>query len=65
MTGSRGVGYQKSGNGLRPAAMVALGSAAFLCVPARLIRDAFRELLTMSPQPTVLEPLRACALEVQ
>jgi cation diffusion facilitator family transporter len=60
----RGAGREDLARYLDPA-MVALGSAAFLCVPARLIRDAFRELLTMSPQPTVLEPLRACALEVQ
>jgi predicted Co/Zn/Cd cation transporter (cation efflux family) len=46
-------------------AMVAFGSAAYLWVPARLIRGAFRELLTMSPESSVVEPLRACAREVQ
>ncbi|HZZ46260.1 MAG TPA: cation diffusion facilitator family transporter [Pseudonocardia sp.] len=46
-------------------AMVALGSAAFLWVPARLVRSAFRELLTMAPAADVLEPLRACASETE
>ncbi|MDN5859870.1 MAG: cation diffusion facilitator family transporter [Pseudonocardia sp.] len=46
-------------------AMVALVSAAFLWVPARLVRSALRELLTMSPEPAVLEPLRACVREVE
>jgi cation diffusion facilitator family transporter len=46
-------------------AMVALVSAAFLWVPARLIRGAFRELLTMSPRSSVLTPLRECTREMQ
>ncbi|WP_103384369.1 cation diffusion facilitator family transporter [Pseudonocardia dioxanivorans] len=45
-------------------AMVALISAAFLVVPARLLAQAFREVLTMSP-PAVREQLLACVREIE
>ncbi|ODU02026.1 MAG: cation diffusion facilitator family transporter [Pseudonocardia sp. SCN 72-86] len=45
-------------------AMVALISAAFLVVPARLLTAALREVLTMSP-PALREELLACVEEVR
>jgi cation diffusion facilitator family transporter len=46
-------------------AMVAVISALFLRVPARLITTGLREVLTMSPEPAVLEQLRSCVRDVQ
>ncbi|MDN5934157.1 MAG: hypothetical protein L0I24_24305 [Pseudonocardia sp.] len=46
-------------------AIVALISAAFLPVPARLLTGGFREVLTMSPGPEILERLWACVREVE
>jgi cation diffusion facilitator family transporter len=46
-------------------AMVALISALFLRVPARLITEGFREVLTMSPEPAVMEQLRSCVRDVE
>ncbi|MGD9986870.1 cation diffusion facilitator family transporter [Pseudonocardia sp.] len=45
-------------------AMVALISAAFLVVPARLLTAALREVLTMSP-PALREQLRTCVEDVR
>lgn len=45
-------------------AMVALISAAFLIVPARLLTAALREVLTMSP-PALREELLACVEDVR
>ncbi|WP_098959905.1 cation diffusion facilitator family transporter [Pseudonocardia sp. N23] len=45
-------------------AMVALISAAFLVVPARLLATALREVLTMSP-PALREELLVCVEEVR
>lgn len=45
-------------------AMVALISAAFLVVPARLLTAALREVLTMSP-PALREELLACVEDVR
>jgi cation diffusion facilitator family transporter len=46
-------------------AMVALISALFLRVPARLITEGFREVLTMSPEPAVMEQLRSCVRHIE
>jgi cation diffusion facilitator family transporter len=46
-------------------AMVALISALFLRVPARLITEGFREVLTMSPEPAVMEQLRSCVRDIE
>jgi cation diffusion facilitator family transporter len=46
-------------------AMVALISALFLRVPAKLITEGFREVLTMSPDTAVMEQLRSCVRDVE
>lgn len=46
-------------------AMVALISAVFLRVPARLIITGFREVLTMAPDPAVMDELWACVRDVE
>jgi cation diffusion facilitator family transporter len=46
-------------------AMVALISAAFLPVPARLVTRGFREVLTMAPEPAIQEQLRSCVREIE
>jgi cation diffusion facilitator family transporter len=46
-------------------AMVALISLLFLRVPARLITEGFREVLTMSPEPAVMEQLQSCVRDVE
>jgi predicted Co/Zn/Cd cation transporter (cation efflux family) len=46
-------------------AMVAVISALFLRVPARLIAGGLREVLTMAPDPAVMEQLWDCVREVQ
>jgi cation diffusion facilitator family transporter len=46
-------------------AMVALISALFLRVPAKLITEGFREVLTMAPEPAVMEQLRSCVRDVE
>ena len=45
-------------------ALVAVISAVFLRVPARLIVTGLREVLTMAPDPAVMEQLRACVQDV-
>lgn len=45
--------------------MVAVISAAFLWVPARLLAGGLREVLTMAPARDVQERLWACVREVQ
>lgn len=46
-------------------AMVALISAAFLRVPARLVIGGLREVLTMSPELRIQQQLRSCVREVE
>ncbi len=46
-------------------AMVALISAAFLRVPARLVVEGFREVLTMSPGPEFQERIRSAVRDVE
>lgn len=45
--------------------MVALISAAFLRVPARLVVEGFREVLTMSPDPEFQERIRSAVRDVE
>ncbi|NMI01430.1 cation diffusion facilitator family transporter [Pseudonocardia acidicola] len=45
--------------------MVALISAAFLRVPARLLVSGLREVLTMSPEPAISEQLRSRVRDVE
>lgn len=45
--------------------MVAITSAAFLWLPAKLLRAGFREVLTMSPAAPILEQLRTCVSDVE
>lgn len=46
-------------------AMVALISAAFLWIPARLLIAALREVLTMSPGQQVRDELLGCVLDIE
>lgn len=46
-------------------AMVVVTSAIFLPIPARLIVQGFREVLTMSPAPAIQARLWSCVREVQ
>jgi cation diffusion facilitator family transporter len=46
-------------------AMVAVISAAFLRVPAKLVTSGLREVLTMAPDPAVMEQLWSCVRDVQ
>jgi cation diffusion facilitator family transporter len=46
-------------------AIVAVVSAAFLRVPARLIATGMREVLSMAPEPAVMEQLRSSVRDVQ
>lgn len=46
-------------------AMVVVISAAFLWVPARLLSRGMREVLTMAPDSSIQEQLRACVHEVE
>ena len=46
-------------------AMVAVISAVFLWVPARLVRDGLREVLAMSPDAATRERLRTCVDEIR
>jgi cation diffusion facilitator family transporter len=45
--------------------LVIVISAAFLWVPARLIGQGFREVLTMSPDPSIQQRLLACVHEIE
>lgn len=45
-------------------AIVAVVSGIYLWVPLRLVRGGVREVLSMSPEPAVLDPLRAQVREV-
>lgn len=45
-------------------AMVAVLSAVFLRIPARLVASGARELLTMSPDPALMEQLWSCVHDV-
>lgn len=46
-------------------AMVVLTSAVFLRVPARLVVQGFREVLTMSPAPAIQARVSSCVREVE
>lgn len=45
--------------------MVVVISAVFLWVPARLLAQSFREILTMAPVPALHERIRACVDDVE
>ena len=45
--------------------MVTLVSLAFLWVPIKLIISGLREILSMAPEPNVLDQLRACIAAVE
>ncbi len=45
--------------------LVALISAMFLRVPARLLAEGMREVLTMSPAPEIQEQLQSCVHDVE
>lgn len=46
-------------------ALVVVVSAAFLRVPARLLAEGMREVLTMSPRQAIQQELQACLREVE
>lgn len=46
-------------------AMVAIISAAYLWVPARLLAGGLREVLTMSPEPAIQERLWSCVRDIE
>jgi predicted Co/Zn/Cd cation transporter (cation efflux family) len=45
--------------------MVVVSSAVFLRVPARLVVNGFREVLTMAPDPIIQRPLWSCVHAIQ